>query len=188
MCGIGQTAAMPADEELNATAASLLGFLHDGEASGYELYARAEVAIGPFWSLTRSQVYRELRRLAETGFVEAGEAGVRDRLPYRLTGAGRAAFLAWAARMPPDETIRFPMLLHTAFGRHVPAEVLAATLHEHRARHERRLEAYEEQRAAAEGAADAVDPHAMATLDFGLRYERAVLDWFDALPGAIVAP
>lgn len=178
---------MTSKGELNATAASLLGFLHDGEASGYELYARAEVAIGPFWSLTRSQVYRELRRLAETGLVEAGETGVRDRLPYRLTEDGRAAFLAWAGRMPSDETIRFPMLLQTAFGRHVPPELLAATLAEHKARHERRLAGYEGQLVAAEDAGGG-DPHARATLDFGLRYERTVLEWFDALPDEIVAP
>ncbi|MBA2276727.1 MAG: hypothetical protein H0W06_03085, partial [Chloroflexia bacterium] len=31
------------------------------------------------------------------------------------------------------------------------------------------------------------DPYTLATLEFGLAYERAVLAWFDALPPAIVA-
>lgn len=30
------------------------------------------------------------------------------------------------------------------------------------------------------------DPYAVATLDFGVRYERAVLDWFDNLPPALL--
>jgi hypothetical protein len=37
------------------------------------------------------------------------------------------------------------------------------------------------------GAASGVDPARLATLEFGLRHEQAVLDWFAALPG-ILAP
>ena len=33
--------------------------------------------------------------------------------------------------------------------------------------------------------ADTIDPYSVATLRFGLAYERAVLDWFDALPELI---
>ena len=46
------------DKPLNTTAASLLGMLHDGPLSGWDLVAKAEDEIGAFWSLTRSQVYR----------------------------------------------------------------------------------------------------------------------------------
>ena len=41
---------------VNPTAASLLGFLHDGPMSGWDLVNRAQERIGEFWSLTRSQV------------------------------------------------------------------------------------------------------------------------------------
>jgi hypothetical protein len=37
--------------------------------SGWELYAGSERTIGQFWSITRSQVYRELRTLA-TGRID----------------------------------------------------------------------------------------------------------------------
>ena len=78
------------DKPLNTTAASLLGMLHDGPLSGWDLVAKAEDEIGAFWSLTRSQVYRELKTLSERGLIEAGRAGARDRRPYSLTDDGRA--------------------------------------------------------------------------------------------------
>ncbi len=176
------------DRSLNATAASLLGFLHDGPLTGWDLVATAQAVIGDFWSLTQSQVYRELAAMAEAGMVEAGERGPRDRKPYAITAAGRAAFAAWIEREPGPETIRFPLLLTLAFGRHLPAARLAAFLARHRELHARRLSSYEELQAAAHTVGGKPDPYALATLDFGLTYERAVLDWFDRLPQAMTAP
>lgn len=172
--------------QLNATAASLLGFLHDGPLTGWDLVQTAQREIGDFWSLTQSQVYRELTAMAEAGLVEAGERGRRERRPYSLTDAGRAAFAEWVRRQPGPETIRFPLLLTVLFGRHVPAERLAEVLEAHRAVHAERLADYERQHreAVAAGAADAA-PYALATLEFGLAYERAVLEWFERLPRVV---
>ncbi len=164
---------------LNATAASLLGFLHFGPMSGWDLCATAEAVIGDFWSLTRSQVYRELAALAKAGLVVAGEAGSLERRPYRLTPAGRSAFRRWLVTEPGPEQIRYPLLLKMSFGRHLPRGALARFVEDHRERHAARLAHYEE--LAAGGGSDA-DPYAMATLDFGVRYEQAVLAWFEALP------
>jgi DNA-binding PadR family transcriptional regulator len=173
-----------ADRPLNATAASLLGFLHSGPKTGWDLVATAEREIGDFWSITQSQVYRELAAMAEAGLVRAGERGTRDRRPYAITEAGRAAFAAWVAQPPGAEAIRFPLLLTVLFGAHVPPATLAGHIAYHRRVHARRLADYEEQRVTAELAPPGHGPDAytLATLDFGLRYERAVLEWFDALP------
>ncbi|WP_298803663.1 PadR family transcriptional regulator [uncultured Pseudokineococcus sp.] len=165
---------------LNATAASLLGFLHDGPQSGYDLVGTAERSIGDFWSLTRSQVYRELSAMAGAGLVVAQEAGPRDRRAYALTDDGRAAFRAWLARPPGEEQIRYPLLLTLAFARHLPAGELAAFVAQHRAVHAARLAEYRRERA--EALAAGARPVDLVTLDFGLRYEEAVLGWFDALP------
>lgn len=170
------------DRRLNATAASLLGFLHHGPMTGWELVSTAQLVIGDFWSLTQSQVYRELAAMAEAGLVEAGQRGRRDRLPYAITAAGRAAFTEWVDREPAEETIRFPLLLTVLFGRHLEPERLAGFLRAHRAVHADRLLRYEQMAAAARAAGAPADPYAMATLDFGLIYERAVLEWFDRLP------
>ena len=167
---------------LNATAASLLGFLHHGPMAGWDLAAVAQTVIGDFWSLTRSQVYRELDRMAEAGFVEPGTPGPRNRRLYHITDSGRQAFQDWLQQQPPREHIRFPLLLTISFGRHLDPGRLRAYVEQHRAGHRARLEAYERQYADATASGADPDPYALATLEFGLVYERAVLGWFDRLP------
>lgn len=174
------------DRRLNATAASLLGFLHDGPLSGYELAATAERAIGEFWSLTQSQVYRELAWMAEAGLVAPGEREARDRRRYALTDSGRAAFSEWIQNAPGAETIRHPLLLTVRFGRHLPPERLATFLRQHRDAHAEKLRTYEAQATAlAEAPVSARDPYQQATLSFGISYERAVLEWFAELPSVL---
>jgi DNA-binding PadR family transcriptional regulator len=170
---------------LNPTAASLLGFLHDGPMSGWDLVTRAQERIGEFWSLTQSQVYRELARMAEDGLVEAGEPGTRARKVYEITAEGRAVFSDWVSESPGTETIRFPLLLTLAFGRHVPADRLASFLVRHRIIHADRLAAYEKQRGDMPPGLEEIDPYAVATLEFGIVYEHAVLQWFDQLPRSL---
>lgn len=173
------------DRPLNATAASLLGFLHDGPMTGWDLVATAQTLIGNFWTLTQSQVYRELTAMADAGLVNAGERGRRDRKPYTITDAGRATFAAWIAHEPGPETIRFPLLLTLALARHLPPERLAEFLVRHRELHAQRLGRYQEQHTDAQTGGVDADPYALATLEFGLTYERAVLDWFDHSPAVV---
>ena len=175
---------MPSHRPMNATAASLLGFLHEGPMSGYELASLAQRVIGDFWSLTQSQVYRELAWMADAGLVTPGERGARDRRPYSLTDAGRAAFADWIDRPPGPETIRHPLLLTLSFGRHVAPDRLATFIRQHRDAHAERLRVYQAQARAAATASP--DPYSGATLAFGIAYEQAVMDWFSALPKAIV--
>ncbi|CAN5118339.1 helix-turn-helix transcriptional regulator [soil metagenome] len=172
------------DRPLNPTAASLLGFLHYGPLTGWDLVKVAQTLIGGFWTVTQSQVYRELSAMATAGLVSAGERGARDKRPYELTEDGRAAFAEWVHKEPGNETIRFPLLLTISFGRHLPPDRLAAIVAGHRERHAERLGDYEQMHAAATASTDP-DPYALATLDFGLGYERAVAAWFDRLPPAI---
>jgi len=171
---------------INATVGSLLGFLHDGPQSGWDLVTTAQQTIGDFWNLTRSQVYRELGSMAETGLIEADEVGPRDRRPYRLTDAGRHAFQSWLEQEPGQEQIRYPLLLTLAFARHLHPDQVTEFLSRHRAVHAARLQAYQDERAAAE--AVGATPRDLITLDFGVRYETAVLDWFDHLPHDLAAP
>jgi DNA-binding PadR family transcriptional regulator len=166
-------------EQLNPTAAALLGMLHDGAQSGWDLARRAESTIGDFWRITQSQVYRELVALADRRLVSTGHPGPRDRRTYRITAAGRRAFAAWIDEPPGPEQIRMPLLLTMHFGKHLRPGRLTEFLGIHRSAHQARLAYYESIAQAADGT-DA-DPYVMATLQFGIAYERAVLGWFDTL-------
>jgi DNA-binding PadR family transcriptional regulator len=172
---------------VNSTAAALLGLLHEGPATGWELLRVAEDRIGDFWTLTPSQVYRELTSLAGAGLIEAGEAGPRQRVPYALTEAGRTAFAGWLGAGPDRDTIRIPLLLTLAFAGHLDRNALGDLLVRERARHATVLAGYRAAGAALDAAPDP-QPARRATLEYGLRHEAAVLDWFDSLPALLDIP
>ena len=85
------------DRALNATAASLLGFLHQGPMSGWDLAATAQTLIGDFWSLTRSQVYRELSAMASAGGAGC-QVHLGGDLGHARAGAGGAEDVELARR------------------------------------------------------------------------------------------
>ena len=59
--------------------------------------------------------------MAGRGLVAAGPPGPRDRKPYEVTPAGRAAFAEWLASGPGEDQVRIPLLLTIAFAGHLPA-------------------------------------------------------------------
>lgn len=130
--------------------------------------------------------------------MRPGERGPRDRRPFTITETGRAAFAEWVRSEPGLESIRFPLLLTISFGRHLPPAVLADFVAHHREVHVRRLAGYERRRSgasevdvgdkASQDSSGELDHYSMATLDFGIRYERAVLEWFDELTPEIPGP
>ena len=162
---------------LNATQGSLLGFLHDGPRTGWDLLQEVEGGLSRFWNITSSHVYRELRTLEAQRLIQAGPPGARDRRPFTITAAGRRAFRAWIAREPAPEQIRFPLLVTLWFGRHLEPDTLAGFLDASRREHEQRLHLYR----AVAGRVPPGDPHTSAVVGFGLAYEQAVLGWLDDL-------
>jgi DNA-binding PadR family transcriptional regulator len=162
---------------LNATAASVLGFLDAGPRTGWELTQAIEDSIGNFWNVTRSQVYRELASLAADGLVEAGDRGPRDRRPYSVTPSGRQAFVDWINREPGDELIRMPLLLTIFFREHVAPERLATFLHAHRQRHQACLDEF----LAIAGELGSTPSGPLDALRFGIAYEREMLRWIDEM-------
>ena len=170
---------------MNATAASLLGLLDlsGGELTGGELVRLAQHRIGEFWTLTRSQVYRELATLDDEGYVKRGSVGPRESRPYRITDFGRATYREWLTEHLPTETVRIPLLLAVAFGSVLPKGKVQALLRDSAAAHRDRLARYLELDAELARLGD--DPWGRATLSFGLHYEEAVVRWFASLPREI---
>ena len=164
------------DTDLNPTAASLLGYLDIGPMTGWDLDEWVRLSIGNFWNVTRSQIYRELRTLTERGYVKAGDSGTRDKVPYAITGAGRRAFKKWIAQAPPPEVIRSRLLLTVFFGHHLETERMREIIEAERVRRGDDLERYRTMEQDLSGTADRFP---LATLRFGIRYERAMLDWLD---------
>lgn len=94
--------------------AAILGFVRLEPTSGYTLRQRFEGSVGSFWSVTQSQIYRELHALEREKKVqarrEAGE-GKPDRKIYTLTKAGEAELDAWLREPVEPMQLRHPLLL-----------------------------------------------------------------------------
>src|SRR6476469_1902009 len=98
--------------------AAILGFLALEPTSGYSLKQRFEGSVGSFWSVTQSQIYRELGALERDGLVlvrrQPGD-GKPDRKLYSLTDAGHECLQQWL-REPLDALqLRHPLFLKFVF-------------------------------------------------------------------------
>ena len=83
---------------------SLLALLNSQEMYGAQLRTEFETRTGARWPLNIGQVYTTLGRLERDGLVEgAGAADEDGRIPYRLTGAGRAEVAAWWGEAVPRD-------------------------------------------------------------------------------------
>jgi DNA-binding PadR family transcriptional regulator len=103
----------PAPKALPVTAYALLGLLTFGdELTGYELKQRADITLRFYWvAPATSQIYTELGRLTEHGYVEpvTTQGQGRRTTAYRITHAGSHALRAWIDGSP----VGFPTLKHT---------------------------------------------------------------------------
>jgi DNA-binding PadR family transcriptional regulator len=161
---------------VNATAAAVLGLLHGGPMTGSELVASARGRFGTFFSVTRSQVYRELPVLADAGLLVPGEVGPRASQRYRITAAGKRAFRAWLAGPGGIDALRSPLVLRLLHADRLADEERAALVEASRA-------AYAEQLNEASTAAESEkDPYARAVAEFVVAHLRAMLALLDRVP------
>lgn len=161
--------------ELNATSAALLGLLHDGPATGGELVAAAGEIYGAFFSVTRSQVYRELPALAERGLVRLGKQGPRASQQYIITAAGKKEFKRWATTDPGPDHIRSTMLLRIVNADKLTAKQRDTLIGEARER-------YNEELTEAKAAVRAADnPADTAIATFWQSHVKAALKFIDTI-------
>jgi DNA-binding PadR family transcriptional regulator len=164
---------------VNATAAAILGLLHDGPMTGGELVAAAGERFGGFFSVTRSQVYRELPALAEAGLLRLGKLGPRASQQYRINAAGKRSFRAWLAGPGGADALRSPLvlrLLHAGALSDDDRAKLVATSRN----------AYTDQLKAAQEAVDAADdPYERAVGEFARAHVEAMLTLLGQVETAI---
>lgn len=162
--------------ELNATAAALLGLLHEGPQTGGQLVSAARERFGSFFSVTRSQVYRELPALAEGGLVRLGKQGPRSSQQYVITAAGKKAFKGWLGGEPGPDHLRSPLILRLVHASTLTAKQRVVLLDSAKV-------VYNGDHESAKLAAkSAEDPYAKAIAEFGMARAKAVLKLLDSIP------
>ena len=153
--------------ELNATAAALLGLLQDGPKTGGQLVAEAMERFGAFFSVTRSQVYRELPVLARSGLLKLGKQGPRSSQQYIITPSGKKAFKAWLATEPGPDHLRSPLVLRLAYAQSMGEKQRSALAESAKKAY---LDSHEAYRAMTKSASD---PQSRAIAEFAATYTKA---------------
>lgn len=76
---------------------ALLTSLLEKPSSGYELANRFDHSMGYFWQASHQQIYRELGRMADAGWVLVKEdpTGARRKKTYHVLAAGRQELARW---------------------------------------------------------------------------------------------
>jgi DNA-binding PadR family transcriptional regulator len=162
--------------ELNATAAALLGLLQDGPKTGGQLVAVARERFGAFFSVTRSQVYRELPALADAGLVRLGKQGPRSSQQYLITAGGKKAFKTWLASEPGPDHLRSPLILRLVHAGNLTAKQRSALVDSARSAYNAELEE------ARNSVKNTDDNYAKAIGEFAVARARAALKLLDAVP------
>ena len=93
---------------------AVLAALLEGEASGYQLAKRFDVAVANFWSATPQQLYRELDKLEADGLVDARLVRQQrrpDKRVFTLTDAGRAELHRFTAEPAKPVAMRDDLLV-----------------------------------------------------------------------------
>lgn len=162
--------------DLNATSAALLGLLHEGPMTGGQLVAAAGERYGSFFTVTRSQVYRELPVLAAAGLLRPGKQGPRSSQQYAITAAGKRAFKSWLNAAPGADHLRSPLILRLVHAGSLTPRQRAALVGAAR-------ESYTAQLADARAAVKSADDlYTRAVAEFTVAHLRAAIKLLDAIP------
>jgi DNA-binding PadR family transcriptional regulator len=178
--------------KLSATAKVILGMLAARPRSGYQIKQLVDKSTSFFWAASYSQIYPELKRLAEAGLIEGTDAskGARPRTVYKLTASGKAAFRDWIERPPEVFELRDEGLLRLFFAG-VPEPSPAAEVARDRAAYSaavasqlREIEATVDA-AQDNGAPYSPDQASSTVLRFGIELNEWIADWFERAAGEL---
>ncbi|MCA1839489.1 MAG: PadR family transcriptional regulator [Actinomycetota bacterium] len=130
--------------ELPTTSFAVLGLLSFSSMSGYDLAGLVENSIAHFWPIAKSQVYGELARLEELGYVSSSDVK-QERLPdkrmYALTTEGTAVLDGWLGDPGfAQDRFRVSFLVKYFFAQRMPKRVLIEMLENYAARSQKALE------------------------------------------------
>lgn len=176
---------------------ALLAALLDGEATGYELAKRFDVATADYWSASAQQLYGELDRLADEGLV-AGQLveqqGRPNKRVFQLTDAGREELRAFTARPTRPIAIRDELLVKLRAVDSGDLEAAAAAVRERLEHSRSKLERYDRMRDRILGGrserdflenAERIGPY--LTLMRGRSFEKENLRWMEDVLAILAA-
>jgi PadR family transcriptional regulator AphA len=165
--------------ELSKPAYVVLGMIATGRRSGYAMSRTAKEATRHFWATSDGQIYPQLKKLSEEGYIEGEREsqGGRERIVYSLTAQGRAALDEWLGSAAKAHfELRDEGLLKLFFAEELTVDQLRGQIEVMVRRHRRAIEHLEELEP---NAGDMACAH--LTLRYGLDLHAFSIDWYDRL-------
>lgn len=166
-----------------AIAHAILVSLVDCPASGYDLAKKFEASVGFFWKATHQQIYRELTKLEDQGWISAeviSQENRPDKKLYSVTELGKQQLIGWMAHKSEPAVIKDDLLVKIFAGYLVPEQTILEELEHHRKLHEEKLRIYqdiEQQYFQNPQALPQEDKFQYLTLRKGIGYEQDWIAW-----------
>ncbi|WP_322051439.1 PadR family transcriptional regulator [Paraburkholderia bannensis] len=172
-----------------STPHAILIALLEKPSSGYDLARRFDRAIAYFWQATHQQIYRELGRMVDAGWVaviEEDAAATRKKV-YRVLPVGREEVARWARETPLGVDDRNLLLLKLRADAVIGPLGLAKQVQQMIADARERLDTYRaiEQRDFGASSLTRGQQLQYAILKAGIRTQETWLEWADALPSLL---
>ena len=171
---------------------AILACLTEHPMTGYELAKTFDSSIGFFWKADHQQIYRELSKLRDRGYIQGREvvqSGKPNKLVYTLTAEGRAALRHWAARPSSPVSVKDDLLVRLYALDSVDIEPLRDDLMARMEHHRDRAARYERilNKRFPQGTAAPADTGKLLLLRMGLRHERVASEWCEEALDALSA-
>ena len=171
---------------------AILAVLASRSCSGYDLAKQFDGSVGFFWHATHQQIYRELTKLEEGGWIDGlivEQNGRPDKKSYSINEAGTVHLQDWISQPTPLSPMKDELLTKLFVGHLVPIETLVQRLKETRSQHADNLATYHtiEQQFFANPAT--LSPQFRCqylTLRNGIHYETGWLTWCDEAIGVLL--
>ncbi len=97
-----------------ALAQAIMTALIEDDLSGYELARDFQASLGFFWHASHQQIYQDLRKLADKGWLnkrEVSQSGKPNKIVYGLTKAGRDALAEWVFSTTKTQAAKDELLI-----------------------------------------------------------------------------
>lgn len=124
---------------------AILAVLAGRTCSGYDLAKQFDGSVGFFWHATHQQIYRELTKLEENGWIDGemiAQTGRPDKKSFSITAEGTAQLQAWITKPTAPSPMKDELLTKLFVGHLVPIETLLQQLEEQRSLHTENLATY----------------------------------------------
>ncbi|HEV7918676.1 MAG TPA: PadR family transcriptional regulator [Solirubrobacterales bacterium] len=163
---------------LSNTAHVILGFLQNEPMSGYEIKRRIDLSTRFFFAASYGQIYPELKRLEERGFVtgKAKSRGQRARTEYELTESGREVLTEWLRSPGASVETRDEGLLKLFFMESLTTKEKVARLEEMKAE---RAGSLNRLREIDTEVSDHIDPMPKLSLDYGIASHESAIEFYE---------